>query len=133
MSDSDDDYCDVGEQDKAPTENIISEENVAKKTNGRRGKDISWSEYESYSNAEAFCSSDFKKEIKDQFTLRKAWETDSSDNEHWTMDMQIQPKKGYIPCPLQYKVSFYSSCDEVLVFTLLCIFRRSAEQTTKKC
>lgn len=75
MSDSDDDYCDVGEQDKAPTENIISEENVAKKTNGRRGKDISWSEYESYSNAEAFCSSDFKKEIKEPSEAKKGKES----------------------------------------------------------
>ena len=116
MADSDDDYTDVGDQERIPTEDDTNNTNNSrKKTNGRRGKDISWSIYESYSNTAAFSLSDFKKELKKEFTLRKAWEIESADNEHYTC--KYSRKKGYIPCPLQYKVSFSSSCDEVVVYS----------------
>ena len=62
MADSDDDYTDVGDQERIPTEDDTNNTNNSrKKTNGRRGKDISWSIYESYSNTAAFSLSDFKK------------------------------------------------------------------------
>ena len=53
------------------------------------------------------------KDIKSSFSLRRSREPDYADIELYTC--KFSRKVGYIPCPLQYKVSFLSTCSTVLV------------------
>ena len=113
-SDSDD-YRDVGEE-------IVIEENVEnRRVGGRvnsagkkvRGCDVNWMEFRRFANVEEYNQSEVKKDIADNFTLRRRREPDYADTEHFTC--KYSRKVGYRPCPLQYKISFLSHCDEVIV------------------
>ena len=115
--DSDSDYLDVGE-------NIVNEENIEERrvggqinSNGKRvrGTDISWIELSRFSSVAEYEESSIKKDLVDNFTLRRAREPDYADTEHFTC--KFSRKVGCLACPLQYKISFLSHCDDVVVET----------------
>ena len=66
---------------------------------------------EKYKNVEEFNVSVIKKHLQDNFTLRRARENEEADIEHFTC--KYSRKVGFLPCPVQYKVSYMSYCDEV--------------------
>ena len=115
-SDSDSDYRDVGEDAIAGE---VFERTAGAQTNGNgqkvRGKDVNWCDYEKYTNVEEFKVSETKKDLEDNFTMRRARETEQADTEHYTC--KYSRKVGFLPWPLQYKVNYMAHCEEVLVET----------------
>lgn len=115
MSDIDEDYVDVGE-------NVLSDdindnlETAAERTNGKkRGKDIEWLEVERFNDKSCYENSAFFLDIKTNFTMRRSRESEFSDSEHFTC--KFSRKRGYLVCPLQYKVHFLTTCAEIRVMS----------------
>merc|ERR1712237_145529 len=101
-SDSDSDYQDVGAE--AIANGNIEERRVGGRINDDgirvRGKDVNWFEVEKFENVEDFNESVIKKDLQDNFTLRRAREPDYADTEHYTC--KFSRKVGFVPCLLQY-------------------------------
>ena len=116
--DSDDDFEDTFVPQ--PTENNNPRINITHgqvNSDGKtvRGKDIVWIDYEQFDTAEDYLSSDLRKKLVDEFTLRRKYEWDYADTEMYTC--KFSRRAGYIPCPWRIKVSFLSNSDAVLVET----------------
>ena len=116
-SDSDSDYVDVNDVGEHAIAGEMSERIIGAHINAKgqkvRGKDFNWRDYEKYKNVEEFNVSEIMKHLQDNFTLRRARENEQADVEHFTC--KYSRKVGFLPCPVQYKVSYMSHCDEVLV------------------
>ena len=112
MSD-DEDYIDIG-TDATNDENELAgiEPNLI---NGRRvrGKDIVWVECMHFDTTDDFIKSDFYVQVKKEFTKKMSREPDHADTENYIC--KFSRRRGYLPCPLQYKVSYLSHSEEVLV------------------
>ena len=80
-----------------------------------RGKDLIWKDFDQFDSAEDFNSSDLRKKLGEEFTLRRKNEWDYADIEIYTC--KFARRAGFIPCPWQLKVSFLSNSDAVLVET----------------
>ena len=109
----DDDFEDVG----APRseEEACVERGSAINPAGKvvRGKDIVWCDVEQFENVDAFKNSEVFKDLKENFSLRRSREPEYADTEHYTC--KYSRKVGFLCCPLQYKVSYLSTCDTVIV------------------
>ena len=114
VSDSDDDYCDVGAVDATTVEEPINVSEVpVKNANAVRGKDIVWIEYKLFESSKEFNESELHTELKKTFTMKTAREVDYADTENFSC--KYARRKGFIPCPLKYKVNFLSHSDSVTV------------------
>ena len=114
MSDSDSDYVDIGEADETLGDGATDEVETAIASSGTgRGKDIEWLEVARYMDKTAYETYAFYLNIKKNFTMRRSRETDFSDNEHFTC--KFSRKRGFLVCPLQYKVHFLTTSSEILV------------------
>lgn len=112
MSD-DEDYCDVGSNDIVEeAEPALAQPNLK---NGKRirGKDIDWFEFLLFDTTDGFMKSDLHTELKKEFTMKMAREPEYADTENYVC--KFARRRGYLPCPLQYKVSFLSHSEEVKV------------------
>jgi len=116
MSDSDSDYIDIHENDK-DSESSDSEKDTAlpEKSSKGRGKDIQWIEIARYASKSSYEDSGYFHDIKKYFTMRKGRESEFSDTEHFTC--KFSRKRGFLVCPLQYKIHFLSTSEEVVVMT----------------
>ena len=116
MSDSDSDYIDVHEEAKSSDEDecVDSQDNNPRKP-GVRGRDILWVELSRYADKASYEQSGFYEDIKTCFTLRKGRESEFSDSEHYTC--KYARKRGFFACPLQYKIHFLSTSEEVVVLS----------------
>ena len=120
MSDSDDDFCDIGQEKNALS---CNDENDATKTaaGGKmnaagkkvRGKDIIWEVMERFETIAAYKESPTHKAIVENFTCMRKRSPDYGDTEH--LVCKYARKVGYNPCPVQYMVVFFSHNDEVSV------------------
>ena len=116
MSDSDSDYFDIGENDGTVVDDDIDDIEPAPDRSGKgRGKDIEWLEVARYTDKSTYENSAFFLDIKKNFTMRRSRETDFSDNEHFTC--KYSRKRGFRVCPLQYKVHFLTTSNEILVMS----------------
>lgn len=114
MSDNDSDYVDVGENVLLDDRNENVE--IVPRTGGKgRGRDIDWFEVEKYNDKAGFENSAFFLDIKKNFTLRRNKETEYSDSEHYTC--KYARKRGYMICPLQYKVHYLTTSTEIRVMS----------------
>ena len=116
MSDSDDDYCDVGAVDTIVAEESGSAGDKGPNVkNGKRvrGKDIVWFEFDCFDATSDFNGSEFFSTLKKDFTMKMAREPDYADTE--TYVCKFARRRGFLPCPLKYKVSFLSHSDIVLI------------------
>ena len=114
VSDSDDDYCDVDAVDATTAEEPINVSEVpVKNANAVRGKDIVWVEYKLFESSKEFNESELHTELKKTFTMKTAREVDYADTEN--LSCKYARRKGFIPCPLKYKVNFLSHSDSVMV------------------
>jgi hypothetical protein len=84
MSDSDDDYIDIGEVDDIVDDVEGNESEVPEKNGIGRGKDIEWVEIARFKDKAAFETSHYFLDIKKYFTLRQGRESWYSDSEHYT-------------------------------------------------
>ena len=113
-SDSDDDYCDVGAIDATTADEETNETEVPSKKSGNvRGKDINWIEFKAFENNEEFNESELNRELKNDFTMKTAREVDYADTENFSC--KYARRKGFLPCPLQYKVNYLSTSNKVIV------------------
>ena len=110
MSDSYNEYIDVGEEDDT-SEEIIDE--VPTSVEPICGKDIVWVEMARFNDKAEYENSVFYLDIRKYFTLRKPRENWYSDNEHYTC--KYARKRGFMKCPIQYKVHFLTTSEEVVV------------------
>ena len=116
MSDSDSDYFDIGESDDVRDDDDIERVEPAADRSGKgRGKDIEWLEVARYTGKVTYENSAFYLDIKKNFTMRKSRETDFSDNEHFTC--KYSRKRGFKVCPLQYKVDFLTTSNDIIVMS----------------
>ena len=121
MSDSDsDDYVDIANENLETDEEVddFNEVDQAQNNNsGRKGRgpDINWVEIAQYSNKSKYMESEYYKDIKDNFTKRRGRETEYADTEHYTC--KHARKVGYVKCPIEYKINFLQTCEEVVVTT----------------
>ena len=122
MSDSDDDYRDAGlDINGMFTNSEASEkgEEVARQAkvnkNGRkvRGRDISWLDVSTFSTTQEYMESVLNQELKDRFTCMRKRSPDYADTEHFVC--KFSRKVGFLPCPLQHMIKFFSHNDEVSV------------------
>ena len=113
MSDSDSDYVDIAE--KVVEEEPVDDTEQTAKTGHGRGRDIDWVEIARYSDSVKYEESEYFKDIKINFTLRKARETFYADTEHFTC--KFARKRGYMKCPIEFKICFLTTCEEVVVHT----------------
>ena len=134
MSDSDDDYCDVGAVDT-----IVAEESGSAANNGPsvkngkrvRGKDIVWIEFNRFDTTNDFNASEFCSALKKDFTMKMLREPDYADTE--TYVCKFARRRGFLPCPLKYKVNFLSHSDIVLVESNLVHPQHSHEVDPEHC
>ena len=76
MSDSDDDYIDIGEVEDDTGDDIEERESGAQsKTGNGRGKDIEWVEMARFKDKAAFETSHYFLDIRKYFTLRQGRES----------------------------------------------------------
>ena len=75
MSDSDDDYIDIGEVDDIVDDVEGNESEVPEKNGIGRGKDIEWVEIARFKDKAAFETSHYFLDIKKYFTLRQGRES----------------------------------------------------------
>jgi hypothetical protein len=116
MSDSDSDYVDIGEDDGTLVDDVNDDVEPALESSGKgRGKDIDWLEVARYMDKSAYENSAFYLDIRKNFTLRRCRETDFSDNEHFTF--KYSRKRGFLVCPIQYKVHFLTTSNEIVVMS----------------
>jgi hypothetical protein len=113
MSDSDDDYIDIGEEDDSVDDVEGNESEVPEKNGIGRGKDIEWVEIARFKDKAAFETSHYFLDIKKYFTLRQGRESWYSDSEHYTC--KFARKRSFVKCPLQYKVHFMTTSEEVML------------------
>ena len=113
MSDSDDDYIDIGEVDDIVDDVEGNESEVPEKNGIGRGKDIEWVEIARFKDKAAFETSHYFLDIKKYFTLRQGRESWYSDSEHYTC--KFARKRSFVKCPLQYKVHFMTTSEEVML------------------
>ena len=121
MGDSDDDYRDVGFENNAlyvmdgndATEHLARTSKVNSLGKKVRGKDIEWIEVARYSTILEYKESLVYKEIKEKFSCMRKRSPEYADTEHFVC--KFSRKVGYVPCPVQYMVVFYSHNDEVSV------------------
>ena len=113
MSDSDDDYIDIGEVDDIVDGVEGNESEVPEKNGIGRGKDIEWVEIARFKDKAAFETSHYFLDIKKYFTLRQGRESWYSDSEHYTC--KFARKRSFVKCPLQYKVHFMTTSEEVML------------------
>ena len=113
MSDSDDDYIDIGEEDDIVDDVEGNESEVPEKNGIGRGKDIEWVEIARFKDKAAFETSHYFLDIKKYFTLRQGRESWYSDSEHYTC--KFARKRSFVKCPLQYKVHFMTTSEEVML------------------
>ena len=114
MSDSDDDYIDIGEVEDDTGDDIEERESGAQsKTGNGRGKDIEWVEMARFKDKAAFETSHYFLDIRKYFTLRQGRESWYSDSEHYTC--KFARKRSFVKCPLQYKVHFLTTSEEVVL------------------
>ena len=113
MSDSDDDYIDIGEEDDIVDDVEGNESEVPEKNGIGRGKDIEWVEIARFKDKAAFETSHYFLDIKKYFTLRQGRESWYSDSEHYTC--KFARKWLFVKCPLQYKVHFMTTSEEVML------------------
>ena len=110
-SDSDNDYVDINEPDE--DDNV---DDIAPKKSGKgRGPDIDWVEIDRFSDVKKYQESEYFKDIREHFTMRKAREGFYADTEHFTC--KHARKRGYMKCPIEYKVAFMTTSEEVVVTT----------------
>ena len=112
MGDSDEDYTDIGDEDEIEddTEGSLG---LPEKTGKSRGKDIEWIEIARYEDKAAYENSTYFLDINKYFTMRKGRENCFSDNEHFTC--KYSRKRGFFKCPIQYKVHYLMTTEEVMV------------------
>ena len=85
MSDSDDDYIDIGEVDDDIVDDADESESGGQdKTGNGRGKDIEWIDMASLKDKAAYETSQYFLNIRKYFTLRQGRESWYSDSEHYT-------------------------------------------------
>ena len=114
MSDSDDDYIDIGEVDEDIVDDAEENDGATKDRTGKgRGKDIEWIEMARFKDKAAFETSHYFLDIKKYFTLRQGRESWYSDNEYYTC--KFARKRSYVKCPLEYKVHFLTTSEEVVL------------------
>ena len=121
MSDSDDDYNDVGLENNALVivDRNDSTGNASRKTNTNsqgkkvRGRDINWIEVGRFNTIIEYKESSVFKDIKEKFSCMRKRSPDYADTEHFVC--KYARKVGYVPCPVQYMVIFFSHNDEVSV------------------
>ena len=116
VSDSDDDYLDVGAADTIAASESASATNVEpSEKNGKkvRGKDIAWIEFKCFDTIAELNASDFYSELKKDFTKKFSREPEYADIEIYVC--KFARRRGFVPCSLKYKLSFLSHCDTVLV------------------
>ena len=131
MSDSDNDYIDVGEEEEVNSSEEAIEE-VPNRVGCGRGKDIAWVEMARYKDKAEYENSVYHLDIRKYFTLRKPRENWYSDNEHYTC--KYARKRGFLKCPIQYKVHFLTTSEEVVVEgnTRCHIHKEDTDYTTSK-
>ena len=106
-SDSDLDYVDVNDNEEV--------ENVPPKRAGKgRGPDIEWIEIARFSNVDSYKESEYYDDIKEYFTMRKGRESYFADTLY---TCKFARKRGYVKCPLEYKLAFMTTSEEVIAMT----------------
>ena len=121
MSDSDNDYCDVWLANIALVtgDKNDSTGNTSRKTNTNsqgkkvRGRDINWIEVGRFDTIIEYKESSIFKDIQEKFSCMRKRSPEYADTEHYVC--KYARKVGYIPCPVQYMVIFFSHNDEVSV------------------
>ena len=121
MTDSDDDYCDIGLENNAfltsdtndATRNSTKKATVNSQGKKVRGKDIEWIEVGRYITILEYKESPIYKEIKEKFSCMRKRSPEYADTEHFVC--KFSRKVGYVPCPVQYMVVFYYHYEEVSV------------------
>ena len=116
MSESDSDYCDVGNSvDEG--DNVVRNGMRKARTNDEsvkvRGTDVEWVEVVTFKNKEAFDESDIKAKLDKQFSRRKSRAFDYGDVDNFVC--KYSRKVGFLTCPLKYKVTFMSGSFDVCV------------------
>ena len=116
MSESDSDYCDVGNSvDEG--DNVVRNGMRKARTNDEgvkvRGTDVEWVEVVTFKNKEAFDESDIKANLDKQLSRRKSRAFDSGDVDNFVC--KYSRKVGFLTCPLKYKVTFMSGSFDVCV------------------
>jgi hypothetical protein len=111
--DSDSDYIDIAEEPLADED--VTEEEGTRRTGRGRGKDIDWIEIARFANNAEYKESEYYKDIEKNFTMRKARETFYADTEHFTC--KFARKRNYLKCPIEYKICFMTTLEEVVVTT----------------
>ena len=89
------------------------EQVISEKSGKGRGKDIEWIEIARFKDKAEYENSHYFLDIKKYFTMRKGRENWYSDNEHYTC--KFARKRSHVKCPLQYKVHFLTTSDEVVL------------------
>ena len=120
MSDSDSDYCDVGTINTIEAVEVSSSESGAVNSkNGKRvrGKDIQWYEFCIFDSTDDFKKSELSVSLTSDFTKKFSRENIHADTE--TFICKFARRRGYLPCPLKFKVNFFSTSELVLVETNL--------------
>ena len=82
MSDSDSDYVDIAE--KVVEEEPFDDTEQTARTGHGQGRDIDWIEIARYSDSVKYEESEYYKNIKIDFTLRKERETFYAETKHFT-------------------------------------------------
>ena len=120
MSDSDSDFCDFGLENNAlfttdQNDAVNAKEKVKKNAGGKRvrGKDLNWIEKERFDTIDAYKQSSVYEDIRSNFTCMRKRSPDYADTEHFIC--KFARKVGFLPCPVQYMVVFYSHNDVVSV------------------
>jgi hypothetical protein len=111
--DSDSDYIDIAEEQLEEEEDVTPEE--PSRTGCGRGRDIDWIEVVRFADNDKYKESEYYKDIKANFTMRKARETFYADTEHYTC--KFARKRNYLKCPIEYKICFMITSEEVVVTT----------------
>ena len=78
-----------------------------------RGKDKKWVQKFSFSSAELYLDSDFLKELKEKYTLKRNNDLEYGEVHHYIC--KFAQKKRYFPCQHEYKVIFPSNSLDVIM------------------
>ena len=115
ISDDDSDYCDAVETNV--DDNVVNVRRKETRVNQGgvkvRGKDLEWFEVAKFKNAEDFSKSEIKKNVLKNFSRRKNRNFEYGVVENFVC--KYARKVGYQPCPLKYKVTYFSTSFDVMV------------------
>ena len=105
MSDSDSDYCDLGEEVEVGVGEDATTDAPRVNKNGVkvRGPDKCWVETHRLANAPDFKASDIAKQLETEFSNRKSRENEYADV--FEFECKYKRRVGFLPCPMKIKVN----------------------------